>query len=127
MIGAGTGAAIGGVAAGLAGASPVGLAASIIGGGVIGGLIGHSMDSSDSSKVNDAMDHNVPNKTTTWTNEKTGTTYEITPSSGRMTYKGNTDCRRFHGVEIMRNGKHHRISGVACRESNGSWKMMKHR
>lgn len=122
-IGAVTGAVAGGVAGGLLGGGTGGVVAGAVVGGLLGGLIGHSVDSSDNNKLNSAMNNNPTNKSTTWTNSKTGARYTIAPTSNMMTVNGNPNCRRYYSTAVM-NGKKQKVSGIACRQSDGNWQVV---
>lgn len=122
VLGAGTGAVVGGVGAALFHANPAAIAVTAVAGAVVGGLIGSSMESSDHTTMSKAM---ASDRTTTWTNTKTGTTYTVIPSRHMMTYHGNPNCRRFQAIAMMRDGKRHKTSGIACVQSDGSWKEVK--
>lgn len=85
------GAAIGGVAGGLAGyllsddqKKNTRIVATIAGaavGAAIGGVIGDYMDRSDQEKVKKALKEVPTNKSRSWTNPKTGNTFTIKPIS----------------------------------------------
>lgn len=117
-VGAVTGAVVGGVAAGVIGSSPAVVVGSAIVGALVGGAIGHSMDSTDTAQTYSSLNGNT-NKGTTWTNPKTGTTYTVVPTSAPFAYKGYNNCRRFHTTAVFANGKRHNYYGIACQKANG--------
>ena len=122
-IGAVTGAVVGGLAGSAFGGGTgkvVAVGVGAVAGALIGGYIGHSMDSTDSVKMNSAM-NNPTNQTTHWKNKKTGARYSMTPTSNRMTVNGNPNCRKYHSTAVI-NGEKHRVYGVACLQSDGTWK-----
>lgn len=126
-IGTVTGAVAGGLAGSIIGGgvgNAVGIGVGAVAGGIIGGLIGHSMDSTDSDRMYNAMDNNPTNRATTWTNEKTGTKYTVAPTSNRMTFKGNPNCRRYYTTAVL-DGKKQKVSGIACQQRNGNWVTMR--
>lgn len=118
IVGGGVGSLVGG---GVGQAIAIGVG--IVGGALIGGYIGDHMDSSDNVKMNSAMD-NSTNKTTTWTNEKTGYTYTARPTSNNRALYGYKTCRQFETIATIE-GKSQTITGTACRQSNGTWKAVK--
>lgn len=122
VVGAGSGAVVGGLIGTVGGGWAV--AGGIIAGGLIGGLIGHNMDSSDNSNMYVAMDKNAMNQSSEWKNEKTGDVYTVVPTSEVFTYKGNTHCRHYVAY-----GKHHgkstKTKGIACRVNNDVWERMR--
>lgn len=120
-IGAVTGAVAGGLAGSLIGGGTgkvVAVAAGAVAGALLGGYIGHSMDSSDTSRMNSAMNNNPTNKATTWTNGNAK--YTVAPTSNTMTVNGNPNCRRYYTTAII-DGKKQKMSGIACRQSDGNW------
>lgn len=119
-IGAVTGGVAGGLVGGLAGGSAAAVGIGVVGGALLGGFIGHSMDSSDNSRMYNSMEHNPTNKSTTWKNTTTGQTYTIAPTSSRMVYRDNPNCRRYYATAII-NGSKQKISGIACRRADGVW------
>ncbi len=128
-VGAVTGAVVGGLAGSAIGAGTgqaVAIGAGIVAGALIGGYVGHSMDSVDTARVNSAMD-NPTNKTSTWKNHKTGATYSVEPTSKRMTVNGNPNCRKFHTMATMNGKRTQQVHGVACLQSDGTWKAVSSR
>lgn len=126
-IGIGTGAVVGGLAGSLIGGGTgkaVAIGVGIVAGALIGGYIGHSMDSSDHARMDSAM-NNPTGSSSTWKNDKSGNTYSMTPTSKKMSYDGNTNCRRFQAVVSMTDGKQEMVKGVACRQADGTWKTVK--
>lgn len=125
-IGAVTGAVVGGLAGSAIGAGTgqvVAIGAGAVIGALVGGGIGHSMDSSDTTKTYVVLDKNPTNKVTRWKNTSTGQTYMVVPVSDRMTMKGNPNCRKFRAVAII-NGKKQHVYGIACRQMDGTWRAM---
>lgn len=106
-----------------------GRTAAIIGGTLLGsflgGAIGKSMDDTDRLKMQQALENNRTNQTSSWTNPDTGAHYEVKPvrtyqtktSAGKPQY-----CREFLS-EAMINGEKQKIYGKACRQPDGSWKV----
>ena len=121
-LGAVSGAVVGGVAGSLVGAGAgqaVAIGVGAIAGALIGGTIGHSMDSSDNVHVYETMNNGPVNKAHYWKNKKTGYKYKIVPTTGRISYKGHHDCRKFYTHAIIK-GKKQSLTGIACRV-NGKW------
>lgn len=122
MVGAGTGAVVGGLLGSIAKGAGSGwvIAAGVVVGALIGGVIGHSVDSTDSNNMNMAMEHNATGESFEWHNPKTGATYTIVPTTPKMTYKGNPDCRHYAAYGRL-HGKSTRTNGIACRLEDGNW------
>ncbi len=120
-VGVATGAVAGGLLGSLIGGGTgkaVAIGVGIVAGALIGGAIGHSMDSSDHAEMNHAV---TTGKTTTWTNPKTKSTYTVVPSKRYVTVNGNPYCRNYTTTAVI-DGKTSKVHGVACRQSDGSWK-----
>jgi len=123
-IGAVTGAAVGGIGAGVLGGNGVAIGASIIGGALLGGFMGHSMDSTDNTTSNTVIKNNSTNQTTSWVNRKTGVAYTMTPTSDLFTVHGNPNCRKFY-ITATKNGKSKDYNGTACLMNDGNWHTIK--
>lgn len=125
-IGAGTGAVAGGLLGSLASGAGSGwvIAAGAVVGAVVGGVIGHSMDHSDTNHIDTALNNNAVNQPSKWQNDKTGNSYQVTPTTGFITYKGNPNCRRYV-AQAQHNGKTSTTKGLACRVDNGTWKQIR--
>jgi len=126
VVGAGTGAVIGGLAGSLAKGAGSGwvIAAGAVVGALVGGVIGHNMDSTDTNYMNVAMNNNAAHQPTKWKNEKTGASYEIMPTTGMITYKGNHNCRKYVAYGKM-DGKVTKTHGIACRMDKDMWQQVK--
>ena len=125
-VGAVSGAVLGGLAGSLIGGGTgqaVAIGVGIVGGALIGGYIGKNMDSSDNANMNAAMDKPTGHSTS-WKNDKTDSSYTVTPTSNKMTMNGQSPCRHFNTTAII-NGKTEHVHGVACQQSDGTWKAVK--
>lgn len=106
-----------------------GRTAAIIGGAVLGGLagseIGKSLDRADVAYYNktqsQALEHNKVGTTSSWRNPDSGASGTFTPTK---TYEnGGQYCREFNQT-INVGGKVERGYGTACRNPDGSWKIV---
>lgn len=120
---------IGGVLGGVIG-SQVGdgsgqTAAIIIGtmaGSMIGRQIGQSMDDVDRMRTAQALNDNRTGQSTSWTNPDTGETYTVTPT---QTYEqSDGPCREFELDATVGGEPGQSVSGTACLQSDGSWKVV---
>lgn len=125
------GAVSGGVLGGLAGSAvgagtgrAVAIGVGVVGGALLGGWIGHSMDSTDRTQMNNSMD-NPTNQATTWKNPNTGKKYSSAPTSEVITYNGNPNCRRYTTMITDKSGESKQMYGVACRRDDGNWVSVK--
>lgn len=123
-----TGAVVGG-AVGAAAGSTVGsgsgrTAAVILGalaGTAIGANIGRQMDEQDRLRTAQVLESNRTGQTTSWVNPDTTTRYAVTPTK---TYEsGDGPCREFT-MNADVGGEANQVHGTACRQSDGSWKIV---
>lgn len=123
-IGAVAGAVLGGAAGSAIGSGTgqlIAMGVGAVAGGLLGGAIGNNMESSDSRKMNNTLDHNDTRKTSKWTNKNSHIQYSMTPMSAHMAYKGYENCRKFYGT-ITADGKMQTVNGMACKQDDGTWK-----
>jgi len=121
-VGAVSGAVIGGVVGSTIGGGTgrtVAIIAGTVAGAVIGGKIGSKMDEADKLKAAQALESTPTGQHATWKNPDTGTQYTMTPTKTYEAADG--PCRDFT-VDAHVEGKPEKISGTACRQSDGSWK-----
>lgn len=116
-IGAVVGSSIGG-GRGRAIAIMLGVAA----GAHIGQTIGKYMDEQDRMRTSWAMEKNRTNEVTTWHNPDTGYDYTVKPT--RTYDEDEGPCREFT-VDAKVGGNTKQVYGTACRQADGSWKIIK--
>ncbi len=126
-----TGAVIGGVAGGVLGSQVGGgqgrTLAIIVGtlaGTMIGSTVGRYMDQQDRMQMAQALEANRTNQTTAWKNPDTGDSYAVTPV--KTTYPSGAEsqpCREFTMTADV-GGKPQKMYGTACRQPDGSWKIV---
>jgi surface antigen len=125
QIGAVGGATAGGLLAAVAGASPVGLAAGVILGGLAGGAVGNYLDSRDKEAALQAQQQsltsNKAGETTSWSNPDSGNTGSYTPTN-TYTSKDGKICRDYQQTVTI-NGKQETATGTACKMSDGTWRV----
>ncbi len=126
VIGAGGGALIGSQIGGGSGRL-VGVAIGTLAGALIGKEIGASLDANDRRAMERnaqySLEHTRTNNTTTWENPDSGHYGEFTPVRTYKTAEG-TYCREYTQT-VMIGGTPHRAYGTACRQPDGSWKIVK--
>ncbi len=123
-----TGMVAGGVAGGLLG-SQIGsgsgqVAAAATGafiGAVLGGRIGQYMDKQDQLEIQRALENAPTGKTVRWKNPDTGNQYRVTPT--RTYYRAEQPCREYTTTANI-GGKQEQIYGKACRNADGSWRVV---
>jgi surface antigen len=121
------GAAVGGLLAAGFGASPAAIAGSVILGGLVGGAIGDRMDAADKRQAQQAAQRafeTAPSGTAVaWKNPDTGNSGMVTPTRTYQAASGQY-CREYRQT-ITVGGEQHQAYGTACREPDGSWKIVK--
>ncbi len=91
-------------------------------GAQIGQTVGKYMDEQDRMRTSWVMEKNRTNQVSTWHNPDTGYDYAVKPT---RTYEGNNGpCREFT-VNASVGGKTEQVYGTACRQADGSWKIIK--
>ena len=118
----------GGVAGGLLGSqlgggtgTLVAIGAGTLAGAYIGNKLGQNMDETDKLKLNNTFENNAAGQPAYWKNNKTGSTYKVTPTKN-ITVHGNRYCREYRSTADVA-GKTQQIYGTACRQPDGSWKI----
>ncbi len=101
-------------------------AAGAILGGFAGSTIGKSLDQADAMYANQtaqkALETSQPGETLPWRNPKTGNSGSITPEAPYQTADG-TYCREFQQTIVV-GGERQNAYGKACRQPDGSWKII---
>jgi surface antigen len=122
------GTVIGGVLGGVLGAQVGGghgrtaaIIAGTLAGAAIGGSVGQSMDVNDRRRVAETLEGVRTGVPATWRNPDTGVQYSVTPTRTYETAGG--PCREFTTHAII-GGKRETVYGTACRQPDGSWKVM---
>ena len=95
-------------------------------GGAIGNSIGGSLDNADMAAYDNASRRALENapagQTLPWKNPESGNYGSITPSNYYQNQSGQY-CREYNQT-IYVDGKRQSAHGTACRESDGSWKII---
>ena len=126
-----TGAVVGG-AVGAAVGSTIGrgegrTAAIIIGtmtGTVVGSTIGRYMDQQDRLHTAQTLEYNRTRESSVWRNPDSGNTYRVTPTRTFETAQG--PCREFT-LDANVGNRNQQVYGTACRQPDGSWKIVEQR
>lgn len=118
---------IGGTLGGLLGGQVEGHArtgaviAGTLAGAAVGGAVGRSMDDTDRIKAAQSLESVRTGVPSAWRNPDTGAQYELTPTRTFETRQG--PCREYR-VEAYVGGERETVYGTACRQPDGSWKMV---
>ena len=125
-IGAVGGGTVGGLIAAAAGGNPAAIAASVIGGILVGGLVGNLLDERDKKMAAEAERkalETAPSGTSvTWKNPDNGHAGTVTPVRTYQTSTGQY-CREYQ-TNVTIEGKSEKAYGTACRQPDGSWKIV---
>jgi len=98
-----------------------GVVAGALIGGIIGNQIGQAMDRQDKVNMQNAIIHTPVGKQAQWSNPKSNITYQVRPvknyhSKGRY-------CREYQ-TRVKIKGEWKQAYGRACRQPDGSWKII---
>ena len=91
-------------------------------GASIGATVGKYMDEQDRMKTAEILETSRTNTPTTWVNPDTHNTYTVTPTRTYSVAEG--PCREFT-MDAQVGGKTEQIYGTACRQPDGSWKVVR--
>ena len=124
IIGGATGALLGSTLGGGDG-QLVAIGIGAVAGAFIGNQIGASMDKTDAMKLEqnaqNSLERSPSGKTSTWKNPDTGNSGTFTPKKAVATDNGY--CREFT-QQVKVAGKVQDAYGTACRQPDGSWKII---
>jgi surface antigen len=127
LIGGLGGAAAGGLIAAALHGGPAGIIGGVLAGGLIGGAIGDRMDAADrreaQAATQRALEKEPSGTAVAWKNPDSGHSGTVTPV---RTYQksGGQYCREYQ-QNISIGGEEHQAYGTACRQPDGSWKIVK--
>lgn len=130
----GAGTVIGGASGAILGAQVgsgrgrlLGVAVGTLAGALIGQEIGKSLDRADrvamEASTQRALEYNKTDEPASWHNPDTGHRGATTPRKTYKTAEGRY-CREYQQTVII-GGEEHQAYGTACRQPDGSWKIVK--
>jgi surface antigen len=124
----GIGTVTGGVVGGLLGSQfggGSGKVAAAAGGALLGAFLGGKicqyMDRQDRMEMQKALETAPAGKAVSWTNPDNGNEYSVKPTK---TYYVNEQPCREYVTNALIGGKSQQIYGKACREADGSWRVV---
>ncbi|MEJ2142676.1 MAG: RT0821/Lpp0805 family surface protein [Gammaproteobacteria bacterium] len=91
-------------------------------GSVLGSTIGRYMDEQDQMRTSMILENNRTNQSSSWVNPDTQYQYTVEPTRTYETAEG--PCREFT-MDANIGGKVEQVYGTACRQADGSWKIIK--
>jgi surface antigen len=89
----------------------------------IGATVGQYMDEQDRLRTAAILESNRTDQSSSWQNPDTGYQYTVTPTKTVETAEG--PCREFTIDTAKVGGKTEQVYGTACRQPDGSWKIVK--
>jgi len=92
-----------------------------VAGAAIGGSIGRTMDETDRINASATLENVRTGVSSGWVNPDTGYEYVMTPTN---TYDSGTGPCREYTLDATIGGKTEQIYGTACRQPDGSWKVV---
>lgn len=123
------GAVVGGVLGGVLGSNVGGgdgRTAAIIAGTILGAYVGSEMgrymDENDERKAQAALEYNRDRQMSSWHNPNTGADVTATPTRTFRSASGE-NCREYQ-TTVTVSGKQEKAYGTACRQQDGSWKIV---
>jgi len=123
-----SGMVIGGMLGGMLGAQanhhhmrPIAIIAGTLIGASIGGSIGAYMDETDRLRAGQTLETVRTGVSTSWRNPDTEAEYQFTPTRTYSTVHG--PCREYT-MDAIIGGRRQEVYGTACRQPDGSWKVM---
>jgi surface antigen len=128
VVGAGTGAVLGGLAGSAIGSGSGkhwAIGAGVLAGALLGSEVGKSLDKADMAYANQANHraYNAPvGETITWNNPESGNHGSVTPVKDGYSASGKY-CREYQQT-IYVGGQEETAYGKACRQPDGSWKII---
>jgi surface antigen len=81
------------------------------------------MDRADEARAQRVLEKGRTGETVTWKNPDTGNTVAVTPTRTYQARSGQ-HCREYQ-TEVIVGGKREAAYGTACRQPDGSWKIVK--
>lgn len=124
LVGSALGAAAGGLLGsqfGKGGGNTAMTIAGVLAGALAGGAIGRSMDPVDQGCIGQTLEHTPTNQTVAWHNPDTDSSYWVTPTRTYRTSEG-TPCREYVTDAVV-DGEPQKVTGHACRQADGTWKI----
>lgn len=90
-------------------------------GAYLGGNIGRTMDKVDRMEMQRALETAPTGRAINWQNPDTGYSYTVRPT--RTYYANQQPCREYTTRALI-GGKSQEIYGKACRQADGSWRVI---
>ncbi|WP_043739784.1 RT0821/Lpp0805 family surface protein [Thioalkalivibrio nitratireducens] len=95
--------------------------AGTLAGAAIGGAVGRTMDDMDRLRTAQTLESVRTGVSTAWVNPDSGVQYQVTPT---RTFEAATGPCREYTVDAMIGGRVEQVYGTACRQPDGSWRVL---
>ncbi len=89
---------------------------------LMGGTIGRNMDEVDQNCVGQVLEHAGDGQQIAWNNPQTGAQYQVVPTQTVQGADGRY-CREYTATSVV-SGRNQQTYGRACRQPDGSWKLV---
>jgi surface antigen len=93
----------------------------VVVGAIVGGTVGRQMDQADHACVAQALEYGQSNQAVAW-RDPDGRSYQVTPT---RTYQQQGHHCREYVTRASVDGRNQRITGTACRDPNGTWRIVR--
>lgn len=127
VLGGIAGAVIGNEIGGSGTSEVIAIAAGTLAGAYIGSEIGKSMDETDRLAMQQSTQHSLEysqsGETSSWINPDTGVSGTVTPQAPYQAPETNQHCREYQQTVTI-GGQQEEAYGTACRQPDGSWKIV---
>lgn len=90
-------------------------------GSAIGANVGRSMDTQDRIRTAETLEYTRTGQSQAWVNPDSGNSYTVTPT--RTIESPTETCREFT-MDASIGRKSEQVYGTACRQADGSWKIV---
>jgi surface antigen len=126
LLGSALGAAAGGLLGsqfGKGGGNTVMTITGVLAGALAGGYVGRQMDPVDQACIGRSLENTPTHQTVAWKNPDTNSSYWVTPTKTFQEPDG-TPCREYVTAAVI-GGQREQVTGTACRQPDGSWKIVR--
>lgn len=127
--GAAAGAVAGKAIGGSGTSGTIGMILGAVAGGYVGGEIGQRLDERDQKELSNvtqrALNEGAVGQSYEWSNPSSGNRGTVSPTSTSYSTAQGQNCRDFSTSVILREGRQATSSGTACKQPDGSWKIVR--
>lgn len=92
-------------------------------GGITGWLLGNAMDTTDRTRIYQALYYNQTNEASRWLNPYTGFSYIAIPTSDLLVVDDIPECRTYKIIKNYKGCPQRIITGLACMRMDSTWEL----